>query len=238
MGNDFWDAETFDLWLKSGAGGSYMVWRDFGQTHSTSLSLQQPIGSLVSSLYYRAKVIAGKTSVGNLLIDARRRLMELGVPAIVMSRSLGDTHVKLRTGDYKVEAKLARPSSPAFGLVVDALRSIDLLAKKNGAAVLIVLQHSKEEVYLPLFGQTIPDLYAPLRATLTELGIPYLDLLDDFRRRAGKGEALFFETDSHPNARGYALIAERVIYHLKQHAREYGIQETYAPVRPHKSKDS
>jgi hypothetical protein len=29
IGNDFWDAEMFDLWFKSGAGGSYMIWRDF-----------------------------------------------------------------------------------------------------------------------------------------------------------------------------------------------------------------
>ena len=40
IGNDFWDAEMFDRWLKSGAGGSYMVWRDFGRPAS--------VGSLVS----------------------------------------------------------------------------------------------------------------------------------------------------------------------------------------------
>ena len=44
MGNDFWDAETFDLWLKSGTGGNYMVWRDFGRPTNVSLESQQPIG--------------------------------------------------------------------------------------------------------------------------------------------------------------------------------------------------
>jgi len=34
---------------------------------------------------------------------------------------------------------------------------------------------------------------------------------------------LYFETDGHPNARGYALIAELVISHLKQHAKEFGL---------------
>ena len=29
--NDFWDAGLFDQWLRSGVGGHYLVWRDFGR---------------------------------------------------------------------------------------------------------------------------------------------------------------------------------------------------------------
>ena len=64
----------------------------------------------------------------------------------------------------------------------------------------------------------------PLRVKLGELGIRYIDLLPDFRTRAAKGEVLFFEVDGHPNARGYALIAELVLAHLKENAKKYGLQ--------------
>ena len=68
MGNDFWDAETFDLWLKSGTGGNYMVWRDFGRPTNVSLELKQPIGKLLSSVWWRAKLLARKSYLWNLLL--------------------------------------------------------------------------------------------------------------------------------------------------------------------------
>jgi len=81
-------------------------------------------------------------------------------------------------------------------------------------------------VYLPLRGETTfdADPGRPLRVKLGELGIPYIDLLPDFRSRAAKGEVLFFEVDGHPNARGYALIAELVLAHLKDNAKKYGLE--------------
>ena len=107
--------------------------------------------------------------------------------------------------------------------MVDTLQRIQSLAKENDANVLVILQRSKEEVYLPLLGEPVPDAASPLRAELEKRGIAYLDLLQEFRRRAAEGEVLFFETDGHPNPRGYALIAELVISHLKQHAKEFGL---------------
>jgi lysophospholipase L1-like esterase len=62
-----------------------------------------------------------------------------------------------------------------------------------------------------------------LRAALEKRGIPYIDVLEDFRRRAAEGEVLFFETDGHPNAKGYALIGDLVSSYLKRHAKEYGL---------------
>ena len=50
-----------------------------------------------------------------------------------------------------------------FQLVIDALQRINILANENGASVLVILQRSKEEVYLPLLGESFPDRAAPLR---------------------------------------------------------------------------
>jgi hypothetical protein len=44
-----------------------------------------------------------------------------------------------------------------------------------------------------------------------------------FRERAAAGETLFFEVDGHPNARGYAVIAEAVLTYLKAHAQPLGL---------------
>jgi hypothetical protein len=52
-----------------------------------------------------------------------------------------------------------------------------------------------------------------------------LDLLPGFRRRAAKGEALFFQSDGHPNGRGYALIADLVLSHLKNKAEKYDLPQ-------------
>jgi hypothetical protein len=42
-------------------------------------------------------------------------------------------------------------------------------------------------------------------------------------RHAEAGEALFWEVDGHPNAQGYAVIAEVVLAHLQEHAARYGL---------------
>jgi lysophospholipase L1-like esterase len=60
---------------------------------------------------------------------------------------------------------------------------------------------------------------------LEQLGVPYLNLVQGFRSRAESGEVLFFEADGHPNRRGYALIADLVLAHLKSHAKQqYGLR--------------
>jgi len=223
MGNDFWDAETFDLWLKSGAGVSYMVWRDFGRPNSTSLSLQQPIGSLVSALLWKAELFARKSYFYSLLLYAKsypRRWIPSGTKTF---RAPNGTRLHWAPAVFANNTKKARPGEHVFQVTVDTLQRIHSLAEQDGATVLVVLQRSKEEVYSPLLGESLPDAASPLRAELEKRGIAYLDLLQEFRRRAAEGEVLFFETDGHPNARGYALIAELVSSYLKQHAKEFGL---------------
>jgi lysophospholipase L1-like esterase len=221
-GNDFWDAGMFELWSKSGAG-NYMVWRDFGKPLSVSLDLQQPIRNLVSSLLWRAKLLARKSQFVNLLLYARDNFNRW-IPARKTTFVAPDgRRLELAPQTLANNAKYARPGYLVFRAVLESLQEIHSRARADGATALIVLQPSKEEVYLPLVGEPPPDPGAPLRAALADRKIPYLDLLPEFRRRAAKGEVLFFETDGHPNARGYALIAEIVASYLAAHAGDYGL---------------
>jgi lysophospholipase L1-like esterase len=225
--NDFWDADMFDQWLKSGAQGNYMVWRDYGRPRSTSLSLDQPVGNLVRSLLWRGHVLASKSHFYNLLMYVQRYLRGYGASKPRIFRAPDGTQLQLDVGGFTSQTGIAQPGNRGFDISVDALQRLDSIARADDTKILVVLQPSKEEVYLPLMGQTDveTDPGRPLRVKLRELGIPYLDLLPEFRNRAAKGEVLFFETDGHPNARGYALIAELVLAHLKQKAKTYNLKD-------------
>jgi len=104
------------------------------------------------------------------------------------------------------------------------LEEEELIAESHGTRVLVIFLPSKDEAYLPLLGG-VPDMSRPMREELRKLGIYYLHLGPAFRDRAAKGEKLFFETDEHPNVRGYALIADLVLSHLKEHAKRYGLTD-------------
>ncbi|HWP23826.1 MAG TPA: hypothetical protein VNM15_06525 [Candidatus Binatia bacterium] len=222
-GNDFWDAEMFDLWQKSGAEGSYMAWRDFGRPRSVRLDFQQPVGHLIGSLIWRLKLLARKSYVCNLLLYARNNFNRW-IPAGKTTFVAPDgRRLELTPQTLVNNTKYARPGYPIFRAVLDSLQGIHSRARADGATLLVVLQPSKEEVYLPLVTGSLPDPAEPLRSALADRKISYLDLLPEFRRRAAKGEVLFFETDGHPNARGYALIAELIASYLAAHAREYGL---------------
>src|SRR5262245_23023415 len=225
--NDFWDADMFEGWLKSGARGNYMVWRDYGRPKSTSLSLEQPIGHLISSLLWRGHVLASKSHFYNLLMYVQRYLRGYGVSKPRIFRAPDATQLQLDLGGFKYQTGMGRPGNRGFDISVQALQQLDSITRANGTKILVILQPSKEEVYLPLMAETNfdADPGRPLRVKLGELGIPYLDLVPEFRNRAAKGEVLFFETDGHPNARGYALIAELVLDHLRNDAKIYNLKD-------------
>jgi lysophospholipase L1-like esterase len=223
MGNDFWDADMFDRWVKSGTQVNYMVWRDYGKPISVSLTFQQSPEKLKSALLWRARLFAGRFYLFNLVVHALRNLMIEGTSEIKTFRAPDGALLQWTPAIFANNTKQAHPGDQVFLLVVDALQRIQSLAKQDGATVLVVVQPSKQEVYSPLLGESRPDAAAPLRAALEKRGIPYIDVLEDFRRRAAEGEVLFFETDGHPNAKGYALIGDLVSSYLKQHAKEYGL---------------
>jgi hypothetical protein len=110
-------------------------------------------------------------------------------------------------------------------LLLDSLQQIDSLATRHGAHALMVLQPGKEQVYLPLLGETRGDPIGALLPALDRLGIDYLDLAPAFRARAAGGERLFFEVDGHPNQAGYALIAQLVTTHIRENPQRYGLEE-------------
>ena len=223
--NDFLNAQEFDRWLKSGAGTNYLVWRDFGKPQSTSLSLEQPIGDLVSSLLWRGRLLASRSRLYNLLFYALRHLKRRTHSETRTFQAPDGTRIKLESGDLTGATKEARPGHRMFSSAIAALQRLHSIARANDTNVLVVLQPSSEEVYLPLLAEPAPDPGRPLRVKLGELGIPFLDLLQGFRSRAEKGEVLFFEVDGHPNRRGYALTAELVLAYLNNNAERYGLKD-------------
>jgi lysophospholipase L1-like esterase len=223
-GNDFWDAETFDLWLRSGAGGNFIVWREFGRPGPVKASLSDPKGSLRTLFDWYAYPALRSSRVFNLL---RALYSDLGgglsTPPVFYHFKDGG-RVRLSPGDFRRKQEIAARNSRAFGLALNAFENMHSVAERNGTHVLMVLQPSKEEVYLPLLEDDVPDLTRALRDTFDDRGIDYLDLTPAFRKRAAAGERLFFENDGHPNASGYALTAQLVLSHLMEHGREYGFE--------------
>jgi lysophospholipase L1-like esterase len=226
VGNDFWDAEVFDLWLKSGAGGNYMVWRDFGRPAPLNLRVSDPTGSL-RRVYNRYVYPVLRSSRTYNLLRAFHGGIEgdLAVPPRFVRFDDGST-VRLLAGDFRRKSESAAADSAAFQLTLQALQAIHATAAKHGTHVLMVLQPSKEEVYLPLVESNVPDPALALREAFAAHGIDFLDLAPGFRQRASEGVRLFFEEDGHPNPSGYALTADLVLSHLRKHAGKYGLDET------------
>jgi hypothetical protein len=208
--NDFWDAEMFDTWLKSGVGGNYMVWRDFGRAEARSAT-KDPLSRLRSFLQ-------SESYLYNLLRYSRNlyRGWRSGEPKPLQLADGG--RLQLRPSNLESNTVNDRPGNPVFDLVLGALERMQAIAQQNGTCMIVVFQPSKEEVYLPLLDGTAPDAGAPLRPALDADGIRYLDLLPAFRARAEAGAQLFFETDGHPNRQGYQLIADEIGAYLKAHA--------------------
>jgi lysophospholipase L1-like esterase len=216
--NDFWDAETFDLWLKSGYGGNFMRWRDQGRPDAHPLNWSDPEQILRAVFSRHVYPLLRASRVYNLA----RALQTQGTPTFF--HFAGGSRVRLVPKDLWDAASLA-DNSRAFRLALDAFQAIQSSAEKQGTHVLMVLQPSKEEVYLPLVQTGVPDPTATLREEFERRGIEYLDLVAAFRQRAAAGEQLFFENDGHPNPTGYALTAELVLAHLTASAAKYGLPQ-------------
>ena len=208
-GNDFWDADMFDRWLKSNSDCSYLVWRDYGG----------PKGSRCSdSLSWQTDLFLKGSYLYNVLFEVRN-----GVRSYIQSdhrtlRLNDGSRLVLNVGQFENQLPATLPDRVEFRLVLKTLRELHITAQSHDTKVLVVIQPSKEEVYMPLLGQAIPDFSVHLREELNTSGIEYLDLTKSFRQRAARGEKLFFEYDPHPNAAGYALIADSVLAYLKQNS--------------------
>jgi lysophospholipase L1-like esterase len=211
LANDFWDAEKFDAWLKSGVGGNYMAWRDLAGDRTAFLG-DALLGDVLRSsyLYHWARFVR------EVYRDWRA-----GEPKDLQLAN--GSHVKLRPDDLAEKTAYIEPGNRIFDLSLDALERISAIATSHGTHVIVVLQPGKEETYLPLLDGTPADPGASLRAALQARGIEYLDLLPLFREHAAGGVKLFYEFDGHPNAEGYRLTAEGILAHLESNAEEYGL---------------
>jgi lysophospholipase L1-like esterase len=214
LGNDLWGARQFDHWRKAGGSGPFP---EFGK--------REP-----------------RPGVGGWL---RRHLMRLHVYALAQDvressragRLFSGKTVELASGArlQLVPSLLAhaalytRPESPEFALILDTLAQIQARAQAHHTHTLVLFFPSKEEVYLPVLGEEAADLAAPFIPELHQRGIAYLDLGPAFRERATAGDMLFFEVDGHPNARGYALIAEAVLTYLQAAAQQFGLDGQIHP---------
>jgi lysophospholipase L1-like esterase len=220
--NDFWDAAMFDQWLREGVGDNYMVWRDFGRPRRFTFSLRRPIATAEGVFRAHIYPVVRSSHLYNLVRGIRGGTGGIAHAWTTLSFADG-SRLQLSKDEFVFMTAGAQPDRPEFRLVLDALRKIQSFAKEQGTRTLVILQPSKEEVYLPLMGEPVTDPTGPLRQALDEAGLEYLDLQPVFRQRAKAGERLFFEIDSHPNEAGYRLIGQSVAAQIHQNAGSYGL---------------
>jgi hypothetical protein len=128
--------------------------------------------------------------------------------------------------------------SGAWALTASTIDKIRSEARKNGARYALVLHPDQIQVEDALFSEIVStfnldtDLYdldlpqAFLRRTCADAGIPCLDLLP-YLREQGRGGGLYMKRDTHYNAAGNNLAAEKIAAFLI----EAGLVPA-APVRP------
>jgi hypothetical protein len=205
LGNDLWDAQKFHGWWEAGGKGAFP---EFGRSETT-VGVSGWVARTVQNLYLfallqdlRASYQSGRVFSGRTIELAPGERIQL-VPSLLSQM-----------------AAYARPERPEFTLILETLERFQTLATQHQTHCVILFVPSKEEVYLPLLGEKAPDLAEPFILELEERDIAYLNLGPLFRERALARQKLFFEVDGHPNARGYALIAEAVLQYLKDHAQQ------------------
>jgi hypothetical protein len=201
----------FRHWLEDGALGNYMLWLTQGRFRFTA---RDPIEGL--------KNLGRKYSYVYNLVQDGYKIARWGSSETL--RLADGRTLQLSAGYLGAAAAMTEPDREEFKLVLDALTRLHAKATAAGTHVVVVFHPSKEEVYLPLLREPVADLGSNLREELRKSGIDFINLTPAFRERAAVGQKLFFEVDGHPNVAGYALIADAVTGHLKQHAPKYGLE--------------
>lgn len=203
--NDFWDARMYANWERSGVGGNYLEWRGFGRP--TSEQFENPLYRVVYALRKRSYVLA---------------LLKFGRDALSGRKATAPTELTLEDGsqillhdmDYSAKTRLSEPGNETFDLVVEEFRQIRDAALDDGARLVVLLQPAKEEVYRESGTAPLPDATAALRSRLEQLEIELIDATPALRRLGEDGATLYFPTDGHPNADGYAEFARLVAEYL------------------------
>lgn len=209
-GNDLDDDRAFARWIEHGATGSYRRFRGQGDRWLDD--------SLLG--------LAQRTYLFWFTVDLARTLAR---------RSRGRT-LELEDGG-RLQLVLPRTSTidPAdLERTLGAVGRLHERVESGGGRLLVLLMPSKEEVYLPLAGESAPSASAAIAARLVESGVPVLDLGEVLRRRATRrGPALYFAIDGHPNPTGQAVVAEAVHGWLVEHLPTSAAAQPAAPATAH-----
>ncbi len=201
-GNDIVDARLFELWESAGSPGNYDVWRFF----RGRLPSDRGLTRLVEQSYLIALVRTARRNLGSRFAGQTVTLED-------------GTQLRLAPNVYRSSSERAEPGHPDFQRVIEATRAASVLAAGAERVFLAVLVPTKEEVYLPILGESSPDLVGPYASELERLGIEHLDLTAAFQAEARRSHgALFFEIDGHPNVAGNRLIARAIGDHLLEKA--------------------
>jgi hypothetical protein len=202
-GNDLIDTGDFARWLEAGSPGNYNTWRTADRMHGLNLPLigRSYVALLVGESWKNRHARFGSRTV--TWQDGRRL------------RLAGDL--------YGRDAEHAHPGDPEFDGALAALERARALAAAQGTRVLVLLFPTKEEVYLPLLGDSVPKPLAPFAAELERRGVEYLDFTGAFAAQARAGRSIYFEVDPHPNREGYRLIADSVTAYLRRHDGALGL---------------
>ena len=212
--NDFWDADMYASWESSGVGGNYLEWRGFGRP--TAEQYDDPLYRTFYAVRKRSYVLA---------------LIKLGRDALSGKRTATPTELTTATGskmllhgdDYTLKTLLSEPGSETFELVISELLQIRDAARDDGSRLVVLLQPAKEEVYREAENAPLPDATAALRRRLQQLEIEYIDAAPALQELAQDSAPLYFPTDGHPNADGYAVFAKLVADYLETTGEMQGI---------------
>jgi hypothetical protein len=203
--NDLWDARRFQKWWEAGGEGDYP---SFGRREA-SPGITGWMAQKFHELYLvallqdiEASYRSGRAFSGRTVELAPGERIQL-VPSLLAQATAS-----------------ARPERAEFSHILETIERIQAAATQHQTHCIVLFFPSKEEVYLPLLGEDVPDLAEPFLPELRQRHIAYVNLTPLFRERALAKEQLFFEVDGHPNVRGYALIAEAVLTYLRDHAHQ------------------
>jgi hypothetical protein len=210
LGNDLWEADKFNLWWNAGGQGGFP---EFGHKEA-KLGIQGWINHVMNRTYLFALLqdLHDSYRSGRFMQGTTMTLPDGG-------------RIQLVPSQLATWARLGQPGRREFTLILETLERIHAIAEQHETHVLVLFFPMKEEVYLPLLGVEAHDLSAPFIPELAKRGIAYLNLGPVMRQQAAAGKTLYWEVDGHPNPRGYALIMEAVLSHLKENARRYGLRD-------------
>ncbi|HEX5438099.1 MAG TPA: hypothetical protein VFW98_13115 [Gemmatimonadaceae bacterium] len=206
-GNDLGDERQFDAWLKAGSPGDFATWKiSRGKTSGLLRRIAQH-----SYLFWFLRTTEQR--LGRATWEERPLTFPDG------------SRMRFAPSFLAQEAALAKPTNPAFRSVMHSIEQSRALAEHNGTAFLVLILATKEDVYMPLRGDSVPPVRTAFVMALQANGIPFLDLTPPMQAVARQHKRLFFEVDGHPDQAGYHVIANAVLAQLRTYAATYHLHE-------------